>query len=309
MSRPKFVRALAPAKVNLRLEILGRREDGYHEVRTWMLALGFSDRVEARANDGGGVSLSVSGEQAGADVPNGSENLAWRAASALLDEGRRRGLLGAHDGLELVLEKSIPSRAGLGGGSSDAAAAWIAAERALGIELPSEAAGAALSALGSDCAFFALARSSGCALCEGRGERVTPLAGPPLSVALVVPRVECPTSAVYAALDERTGGKSEASGAAPAIFSREFLWNGLEEAALAAFPDLRRWRRLLDASGADAWRLSGSGSAFFGVYGAPEEASLGLSSVVRAASQQGLAVRAAWSGSASGQGAKIVEVG
>jgi 4-diphosphocytidyl-2-C-methyl-D-erythritol kinase len=168
--------------------------------------------------------------------------------------------------------------------------------------------------LGSDCAFFALARSSGCALCEGRGERVTPLSGPPLSVALVVPGVECATSAVYAAFDETTGakrtkGRSEEPTATPASFSREFLWNGLEESALSAFPELRRWRRLLDASGADAWRLSGSGSAFFGVYGAAEEASRGLSSVVRAAGEEDLEVRAAWSGPASGRGAKIVEVG
>lgn len=299
MNRPNFVRVIAPAKVNLRLEVLGRREDGFHEVRTWMLALGLSDRIEARPNSGGGAALSVSGEHAGADVPTGSENLAWRAARALLDEGRRRGLLQERDGVELLLEKSIPSRAGLGGGSSDAAAAWIAAERALGIELPAEAAGAALAELGSDCAFFARARDSGFALCEGRGERVTPLAAPPLAVALVVPAVECPTAEVYAALDARTGGTST-------NLSRDLLWNGLEDAALEAFPELRRWRRLLDASGAGSWRLSGSGSAFFGV---SEESSHALASVLRAARKEGLEVRAAWSGAASGRGAKIVEVG
>jgi 4-diphosphocytidyl-2-C-methyl-D-erythritol kinase len=306
MSRPTFVRARAPAKVNLRLEVLGRRGDGYHEVRTWMLALDLADEIVARPSSCGGVSLAVTGEQARADVPTGSENLAWRAAQLVLDEGRRRGLLGERDGLDLVLEKSIPSRAGLGGGSSDAAAAWLAAERALAIGLPAEAAGAALAELGSDCAFFARARESGFALCEGRGERVTPLASPRLSIALVVPDVECPTAEVYAALDARTGGRSAAANPPSPSLSRDSFWNGLEEAALEAFPELRRWRRLLDLSGAGDWRLSGSGSAFFGV---SEESSQVLASVVRAARREGLGVRAAWSGPASGHGAKIVEVG
>jgi len=314
MSRPTVVRALAPAKVNLRLEVLGRRADGFHDIRTWMLALDRCDHLEARATSSGRVTLAVAGEHATSDVPLDERNLACRAANAVLAEGRARGLLGDRDGVDLVLDKRIPSRAGLGGGSSDAAAAWFAAGAALGVELGTGAQ--ALAALGSDCAFFAGARSTGFALCKGRGERVTSAPGPSGSffVAVVVPDVACGTAEVYAALESgtrtRRPGQDPPSDwlRGPVNRARPFLWNHLEKAAMAAFPELVPWRLVLDGNGAADWRLAGSGSSFFGIYDRREEAEAALAIVVGAARGRALQPRAAWVSAPAGRGANIVEV-
>jgi len=316
MSRPLHVRAQAPAKVNLRLEVLGRRADGFHEVRTSMLALGLHDLLEARHHPGGEVRLSVRGEHASRDVPSGARNLVARAADSVLEEGRRRGALGVADGIELVLEKRVPSRAGLGGGSSDAAAAWMASEAALGIALGDEVRAETLARIGSDCAFFAAARETGFALCTGRGDRVAPATGPAAGffVALVVPAVACGTASVYAALDRgpATGRPSEDPPpgwlAGPASRARPFLVNRLEPAALAAFPDLRRWRDLLDRRGLSHWRLSGSGSAFFGIYDGREEAESARDELRTACREASLEARCAWAGPPAGRGANIVEI-
>ncbi|HEV8114333.1 MAG TPA: 4-(cytidine 5'-diphospho)-2-C-methyl-D-erythritol kinase [Planctomycetota bacterium] len=314
MSRPSLVRARAPAKVNLRLDVLGPRADGYHDIRTWMLALDRCDHLEARANASGQVTLAVTGEHATADIPADASNLVHRAASLALAECRTRGLASDRDGVDLALEKRIPSRAGLGGGSSDAAAAWFAVGAALGVEL--EADGGALATLGSDCAFFARARATGFALCEGRGDRVTAARGPDSSffVAVVVPEVGCPTAAVYAELDrldarpQREPDPPPEWLRGPASRVRPYLRNRLEKAALAAFPELASWRMLLDESGATEWRLSGSGSAFFGIHDRREEAETTLAAVVRAGAGKSLAVRAAWVSAPSGRGVNIVEV-
>ncbi len=314
MSRPSLVRARAPAKVNLRLEVLASLPDGYHEIRTWMLALDRCDHLEARANSTGDVVLTLTGEHATADIPADASNLVHRSASLALAACRQRGVAGARDGVDLALEKRIPSRAGLGGGSSDAAAAWFAVGAALGVEL--EADGGVLASLGSDCAFFARARATGFALCEGRGERVTPAPSPAGSffVAVVVPESGCPTAAVYAALDRRGAAeRREAEPPAewlkgPASRVRPHLWNRLENAALEAFPELRTWRQVLDAGGAAAWRLAGSGSAFFGIYDRRDEADAAVEAVLAAAGGRSLAVRAAWVSAPSGRGVNIVEV-
>jgi len=311
--RPSVVRALAPAKINLRLEVLGRRGDGYHEVRTWMLALDLCDGLELRPSTSGRVTLSVTGPSATSDVPAGAENLAARAASAVLEEGKRLSRIGAEVGLDLALEKRIPSRAGLGGGSSDAAAAFLASEAALGLAIGRRAAASALADLGSDCAFFAAARETGFAECGARGERVA-AARPPsgLFVALVVPAVEAPTREVYAAFDALPPGTRPAAppgwldGGALAL--RAGLWNDLEAAALAAFPDLRRWRDLLDAGRASHWRLSGSGSAFFGIHAGRARAEEELAFVVEAARSAGLRHRGAFACPPAGTGAKIVGI-
>jgi 4-diphosphocytidyl-2-C-methyl-D-erythritol kinase len=156
-----------------------------------------------------------------------------------------------------VLEKRIPTRAGLGGGSSDAAAAWLGTlELALqlGLELDRNPRDSTLRAelgeLGSDCAFFLT--PTGYARCEGRGERVTSLELGPLRserFAVVTPALVCPTGAVYAAL-ELAGRRSRGDA---------LWWNDLEPAALRAVPELADFRRKLEGT----WLLAGSGASFF----------------------------------------------
>ena len=314
--------ALAPAKVNPWLAILGRRDDGYHEVDTALLALDWCDRVTARRIDGGGVELELRGPAVSPDVPADERNLAWRAAERVLAEARRAKEVAPDVGLGLVLEKHLPSRAGLGGGSSDAIAAALAALAVLGIEWSGARLSALAAELGSDTVFFADA-ASGFARCTGRGERVAPLAVPAgpvgLSIAVLTPIVEAPTGAVYAALGARAGlsGSGLPGVRNPPSFGSSFLdlplnslraqlFNDLEPAALAAVPELSEWRRVLDRVGADHFRLSGSGSSFFGLFDEASVASQCLAEIASLASEQGLGLRATRVAAPSGHGARLV---
>jgi 4-diphosphocytidyl-2-C-methyl-D-erythritol kinase len=301
-TRPRRVRALAPAKLNLQLRVLGRRSDGYHELDTLLLAVDWCDEllVEERALDG--VQLSVSGPAA-AEIPLGQANLAWRAAERALACARALGKQAR--GLALALDKHLPSQAGLGGASSDAAAAFLAGMWVFGLEPDDPAtralAQAELAALGSDCAFFAQARSTGLARCTGRGEVVQPLekVQAPRWLALLVPEAPASTAAVYAQLASCLSGVRALPTVTPGLLELELtraraaLANDLEPAALEAVPQLRRWRALLDGAGASHWCLSGSGSSFFGLYGEPERARAELEHLAHHARAQDLGLRAA----------------
>ena len=261
----KPVAVRAPAKVNARLEVLGGRPDGYHEVRTWMLALELADGLRGTVDpvgSPGSVHVEIRGPQATPDVPPDATNLAVRAARAAL--ARVGELTGTPPpALRLELTKDVPSQAGLGGGSSDAAAALRLVEALSEVDLGAEWRAELLAGLGSDCPFFDRARRSGAALCTGRGERVEVLDGPEPAwwIALLTPVVECSTPRVYRAL-ERARSEKKATGAAPtdapprrwltgaAHRARAWVHNELEAAALAAVPGLRPWRDLLDAGGA-----------------------------------------------------------
>ncbi|MBK7874796.1 MAG: 4-(cytidine 5'-diphospho)-2-C-methyl-D-erythritol kinase [Planctomycetes bacterium] len=305
------VRATAPAKVNLVLEVLGRRADGYHELWTWMLAVGLEDEVRVRAlppRAEPGIQLSITGPAGTADVRADASNLVWRAARAVLDRA------GTGAGLAIELEKRIPSQSGLGGASADAAATVLAAERALRCALTAEERAAVLASLGSDCAFFAAA-PAGVALCGGRGEEIrsAPERAPAWWIAIVAPTVGCPTPAVYAELARRLSRPVEAPSLpdawleAPASDARRFLGNRLEAAALAVAPELARWRALFDALGAEHTRLTGSGSAFFALFDERDEAEEFGARVEARARSEGLLLRGRWTVRAAGSGAKVRE--
>lgn len=290
------LRLLAPAKVNLTLAVSGRRADGFHELRTVMLALDLCDELHLRlARDLPleGSTLAVSGPAATADIPLDSTNLALAGALAAASL--------AHEpvALEVSLTKHLPSGAGLGGGSSDAAAAFLGAARLLGVDPHTDEARAALRACGSDCAFFMEARHSGMGLCEGRGEVVTPLPSAPPSwhVALFTPDVHVATDEVYGAL---SGPLSDPGGHhrlqrqeldASAEYARAFLFNQLEEAALRVSPELVAWRACLDSLGLEHFRLAGSGASFFGLFDDGTEAHAALSGILASGGERGLATR------------------
>jgi 4-diphosphocytidyl-2-C-methyl-D-erythritol kinase len=289
-----WVRALAPAKVNLWLDVLARRADGFHELDTGLLALELADELEARVAPEPGVRLEVAGRFASADIPRDERNLAWRAAAACLEA------LGEDRGLELRLTKNVPSRAGLGAGSADAAAALLAGEAALGRSLDEGTVRTLLAGLGSDCVFFRAAAATGLARCSGRGEQVQALAAPPQgwSVVVLVPDVGAATAAVYAALPTPLSARPAASTVRHGLLhleeraARGALSNGLEEAALSAVDGLAPWRALLDGCGAAHFRLSGSGSSFFGLFRDPDEAARCSTTLAHAARSRGLEPRA-----------------
>jgi 4-diphosphocytidyl-2-C-methyl-D-erythritol kinase len=251
------VRATACAKVNWVLEVLQRRPDGYHEVRTVIQTIDLCDTLELEPGDG--LHLEVNGE----GLPPEQENLVTKAAHFLRE--RVDGLPGAR----MRLSKAIPVAAGLGGGSSDAAAALRGLNELWGPDLPLEALVDLAARLGSDVPFFL---HSGIALAEGRGERVTPLpdaSRQELVIALPPLTIADKTRQMYSLLTptDYTDG-SMAGRLADAIHQRrpvadEDLFNVFDGPAFRAFPELERLRRALLAAGARSVHLAGSGPALF----------------------------------------------
>jgi 4-diphosphocytidyl-2-C-methyl-D-erythritol kinase len=273
----------APAKINAGLRIRGRRADGYHLLESLFLPLALADEVSVawEGVPASGPGLELSGETQG--LPGGEDNLAARAARAFLEAAAIPG------GARVRLHKRIPVAAGLGGGSSDAAAVLLALDAlhpgALG---PAALLEVALS-LGADVPFFLDPRP---AWVEGIGERRTPAPDlPALGVLLVSPGEPLATAAVYAAFDaaltpagaasslpaaaarggpaprQRTEAclRAIAQGGAPDA-AADVLHNDLEPAASRLCPAVGMLRRRLDRSGAAAVGLSGSGPTLFGLF-------------------------------------------
>ncbi len=254
------VEILAPAKLNLFLEVRGRRPDGYHEIETLMVTLDLCDRLTFEDDASGEIRLTCN-EPA---LPVGDENLVVRAAKRLRAEAG--GLRGAR----IVLEKAIPSEAGLGGGSSDAAATLAGLERLWGLSAGVEALDAIAGVIGADVAFF---HHGPAAICRGRGEKVEPVSGSPtyhfvlvrppfgLSTARVYQRVQLP--AVPRVVDETLAGF--ASGDAEHL--GRCLFNRLQPAAESLRPELARVRDALGnlAPQVCGALLCGSGSTYFGL--------------------------------------------
>lgn len=219
---------LAPAKLNLTLAILGRRPDGYHDLHSVMVPLELADRLSFAPATGDADRLHVTGSTRGADMGPEADNLVLRALAALRERlgGRADAPRGGWDprpflpALAVRLEKRIPVAAGLGGGSSDAAAAIDGALEAWGAELEAGARRAVALGLGSDVPFFL---AGGPALVTGRGEGVSPLPAPTggtAGVLLITPALAVPTAAIYAAF---------AAGARPGTGSSRFTSQHLAE--------------------------------------------------------------------------------
>jgi len=260
--------ARAPAKVNLTLRVLGTRPDGFHELESVAAVVDFCDRL--RVAQAEGLSLTCEGEA----VPADETNLVLRAARALQEA------VGARRGARLHLEKRIPPGRGLGGGSSDAAAALVGLSALWGCGLDAEALAEVGAGVGSDVPLFF---AGPLAVLRGRGERVERVEGPRPSWRLVLawPDYGLSTAAVYAAYD-RLGSAPGQGGPpataildhlqAPAREAKSFLVNDLERPA----DNLRRDRLhvglLLRQAGAEAVGMSGSGSAYFALADTEEEA-------------------------------------
>lgn len=292
----------APAKVNPWLELRGLRPDGFHELRTVLVALELGDEVAVQLRAAEGIEISVEGPHATPDIPTGPSNLAHRAADLALARARELALLPPWvRGVTLRLTKRIPSQAGLGGASSDAAAVLPAVEALLGADLGAAWRTSVLADLGSDCVFFEEARETGIALCKGRGERVECFSPPRAdwSFAVFTPETRCSTASVYKAVEFPLSTPPVVSNvrdvfSGRATTARSSFFNHLEEAALRAVPELRRWRLLLDGIGASHFLLAGSGSSFFGLFDTAAAAQEALEAVTQEARHQGLALRGRW---------------
>jgi 4-diphosphocytidyl-2-C-methyl-D-erythritol kinase len=280
------VEILAPAKINLFLEVLAKRPDGYHEIVTLISAatlydsLTFIPRREAaislavrwasgyslQGSDNSATSIpahksNLAHELLCATVPDGSENLAWRAADLV----RQRA--GIHGGAAMKLVKRIPAAAGLGGASSDAAAALVAATAAWNLNWPHERLLELASELGSDVPFFL---TPGAAVCRGRGDQIECCRSTRLHLVIVRPPVGLSTPRVYqncrpadrpvgieAIVESMTRGNAAAMGRG--------LVNSLQPAAARLTPWIDTLRQEMQQQGVLGHQMSGSGSSYFGL--------------------------------------------
>jgi 4-diphosphocytidyl-2C-methyl-D-erythritol kinase len=257
VNRLSRVRATAYPKLTLSLRVLGRRDDGYHEIEALTVSLGQpSDVVEVSAvPHPGGVSFTVEGETE--YVPAGMDNLAARAAEDVMLRAGRSG-----HGVRMVLRKRIPAGAGLGGGSADAAATLVAVRKLLDLELSDDDLLAIAARLGSDVPFCL---RGGAAWMRGRGEVLEPVAlRPGLGFLVAIPPFRLATPAVYAAWD-RLGGpeahrRVEPQGPVARLIGE--LANDLEPAAEAIEPGLAEFRAALERAVGRPAILAGSGSAY-----------------------------------------------
>ena len=261
MTDPARVVVRARAKINLDLRVLGRRDDGYHELRTIFQTLEWHDTVTvSRAPR----PLEIAGDAS--KMPLDRSNLAWRAAAALWRASGRRG---QPAGARIHIIKRIPARAGLGGGSADAAATIVALNRLWSLGLTRAALAPIAAGLGADVPFFLI---GGTALGLGRGDEIYPLPDlSPRPVVVAWPEAGVSTAEAYGWLPVRRGaGASRRSpGRAQAAWDPQAVEgcrNDLEAQVEAHRPDIRRLRRAMEAAGARLARMSGSGAAVFGLF-------------------------------------------
>ncbi|MBI3837859.1 MAG: 4-(cytidine 5'-diphospho)-2-C-methyl-D-erythritol kinase [Planctomycetia bacterium] len=257
----------APAKLNLFFEVLAKRNDGFHEIETLMVSVSLYDTLVATADPGGQVSLDCRWAAHGRQdvrgrLPPEHENLATRAVELL----RRRS--GVEYGVKLELIKRIPAAAGLGGGSSDAAAALLAANAVWKLGWGREALANVAVELGSDVPFFL---GGGVAVCRGRGERIEPVAGlGSLHFVVVRPPEGLSTAKVYAncrvAPEPRPlAPLVEALRAGDMRRIGRLIHNRLQPAAESLSPWIGRLQWEFARLDCLAAQMSGSGTSYFGI--------------------------------------------
>jgi 4-diphosphocytidyl-2-C-methyl-D-erythritol kinase len=257
----------APAKINLHLQVIGRRPDQFHELRTLLQCIDLADRLEAEPLPSGRLELVV--EPCGA-APEDDSNLVVRAARALQQQ------LGVSSGARLRLCKQIPAGAGLGGGSSDAAATLVLLDRLWSADVAPATLHQLAADLGSDVPFFL---HGGLALGVGRGEEVYPLADlPPLGVIVVMPNVEIETAEVYRRLPkELTWRRPEGSVYSfSAGLETDLHWGGvrndLQPVVLAGWPEVADALKSLQSLSPVHAAVTGSGAAVFALFSEPDQA-------------------------------------
>jgi 4-diphosphocytidyl-2-C-methyl-D-erythritol kinase len=260
------VKLLSPAKINLTLEILGTRADGYHELRSIIQPIDLFDEVMVSAQEGRGIEL----DSRGIPIPSDKENLAWKAAELFLQK------CGQELKVEIYIKKRIPLGAGLGGGSSNAASVIIGLNRLTDAFSEQELLKLALN-IGADVPFFIRSQT---AIIEGIGEKISPLRNFPLFFYVILfPNINTSTEMVYKkwdelnttdrvndeSIDEQIRKFANRSEALPLI-------NDLEHPAIALHPEIKAYKQILTSLGLESVLMTGSGSAVYAAFRSQEEA-------------------------------------
>jgi 4-diphosphocytidyl-2-C-methyl-D-erythritol kinase len=249
----------APAKINLSLDVLHKRPDGYHEVEMIMTTIDLADRVELTLLEQNKIKILSHNRY----VPDDERNLAYQAARLLKDRFQ------VEKGVIISIEKTIPVAAGLAGGSSDAAATLKGLNKLWDLGLSLDELAALGSEIGSDVSFCVY---GGTALAKGRGEIITELPAPPTCwVILAKPFIGVSTSEVYRKLDLSSVHHPNISKMIEAIRNNDYhmvcneTGNVLEEVTLKYYPEVAQIKEQMKRFGADAVLMSGSGPTVFGL--------------------------------------------
>ena len=249
----------APAKINLTLDVLHKRPDGFHEVEMIMTTVDLADRIWLRPTDDGKITIKASERH----VPNDRKNLAYQAAELLQIE------CGITNGVEITLEKSIPVAAGLAGGSSDAAATLRGLNRLWNLKLSVKELAKLGARIGSDVSFCV---HGGTALATGRGEIIETLPAPPNCwVILAKPAISVSTGDIYGNLDLSTLDHIDTAGMVEALRAGDYdemcksVGNVLETVTMDLYPQVVVLKEQMKRFGADAVLMSGSGPTVFGL--------------------------------------------
>jgi len=265
--RGSAIEVLAPAKLNLFLEVLAKRPDGYHEIETLMTPVSLFDtltltdaadgRIELETETSADAGVAAAGDEA---LPQGTANIVVRALELL----RQRS--GCERGARVRLIKRIPMAAGMAGGSTDAAAALAAANLVWNLGWSDRQLAEVAAEIGSDVPFF-FARTA--AVCRGRGEKIEPLTGlPPLDFVVVKPPTGLSTAAVYKACNPGDGSRKsgplvETWQAGKTIDLGGLLHNRLQPAAESLNGSILALAQELQTQGTLGHRMSGSGTSYF----------------------------------------------
>lgn len=261
------MRLQAFAKINLGLDVLGKREDGYHEVRMIMQTIRMYDQLYMRKSVEPGIHLTTNKKY----IPVDENNLVWRAAKLMMDT------CGIIEGVSIHLHKVIPVAAGMAGGSSDAAATLVGMNRLFHCGLSKEKLMELGVQIGADVPYCVL---RGTALAEGIGEKLTVL--PPMPDCWILigkPGISVSTKYVYTTLDLNTDtvhpdidGMKKALEDGNLYGITERMGNVLQDVTIPAYPEVERIKEQMKALGAVNAMMSGSGPTVFGIFDNEEKA-------------------------------------
>ena len=260
-AHPQSLSIASPCKVNLHLSIERRRPDGYHEIATLFHRVSLQDTIHLQRTQAPGIHVSVSDP----DIPAGPDNLVWRAAELFFKQYAQSG------GVSISLDKHIPAGAGLGGGSSNAAATLLGLQRLFGMDIPGgELAGLGAS-LGADVVFFLAETRS--AWATGIGEKLAPVENFPLLWFLIVyPQIHISTKWAYQTFSQdilltnqlkKTSLKNSFRSLSDVC---GLMYNDFEQVLFPRYGQIKALKENLLAAGAAGALLSGSGSSVYGVF-------------------------------------------
>lgn len=248
----------APAKINLTLDTLYKRDDGYHEVEMIMTTVDLNDRLSFEKREDGEIVIDVEHNF----VPSDHRNLAYKAAKLMKDKYNIKA------GVTISLEKSIPISAGLAGGSSDAAATFRGLNKLWEINDSLESLSELSAEIGSDISFCIFGKT---ALCRGRGEQLTHLPKPPSAwVVIAKPDIGVSTPEIYGALNLEETSEVLTKECEQALMDSDYerlcnsLGNSLERVTMGLYPEVEKLKNTMINTGVDAALMSGSGPTVYG---------------------------------------------